>query len=58
MSVTSGGIDNGADPIFERHGAVVVKAREDAAGDWKAGRRKEGIEAAEEGVAVAATPWA
>jgi hypothetical protein len=55
--VTSGGIDSGADPIFERHGGVVEKARE-VAGCWKAGRRNEGIEAVEEVLAVVATPWA
>ena len=51
VKVTSGGMDKGADPILERHGEVVAKVRDDegaAAGFWKAGRRKEGIEAVEE----------
>ena len=43
MNVTPGGIDSGAEPIFERHAEVVAKFR-DVAGAWNAGSKKEGID--------------
>lgn len=43
LKVTPCGIDSGAEPIFDWHGNVVVKARE-AAGRANAGNRKVGME--------------
>jgi hypothetical protein len=40
LKVTSGGIDNGADPIFDRYDRDVEKFLVGAEG-WNAGRRKE-----------------
>lgn len=42
LKVTSGGIESGAEPIFDRHGEVVAKLRK-GAGAWNAGNRKVGI---------------
>lgn len=46
MNVTSGGIDSGAEPIFERHGGVEENCcrRCEDRDAWKAGSRKRGIE--------------
>jgi hypothetical protein len=41
--VTSGGIDSGADPIFERHSEVDAKVLAGTEGE-KAGNRKLGID--------------
>ena len=41
LNVTSGGIDSGAFPIFDRRGDEVAKLLNGEAG-WKAGRRNEG----------------
>jgi hypothetical protein len=43
LKVTSGGIDSGAEPILDWHAEVVAKVL-DAAGAWKAGNRKAGME--------------
>lgn len=45
VKVTSGGIDKGAEPIFERDGLEVAKVRrEDDWGSADAGRRNRGTE--------------
>ena len=41
LNVTSGGIDSGAFPIFDRRGDEVAKLLNEEAG-WKAGRRNKG----------------
>jgi len=53
LKETSGGIDNGEDPIFERYGVEVEKALA-VVGDWKAGRRNEGNDTEGDGFALAA----
>lgn len=44
LNVTSFGSDNGARPIFERHGEDVENAEDLCGEGWKAGTRNDGIE--------------
>jgi hypothetical protein len=43
LKVTPGGIDSGAEPILDWHGAVEANPRA-VAGCWKAGTRNSGID--------------
>lgn len=45
LNVTPGGMESGAEPIFDWHGVVVAKVLA-RVGEWKAGRRKVGIDSA------------